>query len=340
MNIVHLLSGLAIGGKERVALGLAERAIGQGHSASLVLYDTPFRSAAEDFDPGGVPTYYLKRGPGLDLSFSIRLARHLRKFRPDVVHAHNDTALFYAALARAWAFPAHPRIVATFHAWPAWGGRAARWLTRAAGLSATVSAVSDDLAGRLIRSGWLFRCGVIWNGIDTDLFAPAGPNGDWREKLDLVGGDFLVGHVGRFDPVKRHRDLLEAAARVQRVRPDITFVLIGQGELLEAVRGQGAELPNLRFVRNASDMPSLLRSLDALVLCSEDEACPLALLEGMASGLPIAATAVGGVPCILRGGATGTECGLLVPPRDPESLARAILQLAGDAGLRRNLAEA
>ncbi|MGH7087092.1 MAG: glycosyltransferase, partial [Acetobacteraceae bacterium] len=219
MNIVHVLSGLAIGGKERVSLGLAERAIGYGHSASLVLYDTPFRTAVEDFDPGGVPTCYIKRGPGLDLSFANRFARHLRKFRPDVVHAHNDTALLYATLARAWAVPVCPRIVATFHAWPAAGGRAARWLNRVAGPSAKVTAVSDDLAKRLVRGGWLFRCGVVWNGVDTDLFAPPGPTGGWRDKIGVDGGDFLIGHIGRFDPVKRHRDLLEAAAKVHRVRP-------------------------------------------------------------------------------------------------------------------------
>lgn len=333
-DIVHLLSGLQIGGKERAAVRLARRAMLDGHRATLVLYDTPFRSAELDFDPGDVPVLHLKRGPGVDFRFAWRLARHLRRLGAHVVHAHNDTALFYAVLATMLTLPRRVRVVASFHAWPSQGGRGARWLTRAAGTVASVAAVSDDLAGLLTRAGWLGKCGVIRNGVDTDQYTPAGPTDGWRDRLGVGEGDFLVGHVARFDPIKRHVDLLEAAARLAEEEARIAFVLVGQGPLLDEIRCRAAGLGNIHFVAQVTDIPPLLRALDAIMLCSAHEATPLALLEGMACGRPVVVTAVGGVPDLLGG------AGLLVPPRDPGELARALVTLAADPALRSRLAEA
>jgi len=333
-RIVHLLSGLQIGGKERAALRLARRAMLDGCRAALVLYDTPFRSAELDFDPGDVPTIHLKRGPGVDLRFARRLARQLRELGARVVHAHNDTALFYAVLAAMLALPRRVRVVASFHAWPSQGGRGARWLTRAAGTVASVAAVSEDLAALLVRAGWLGRCAVIPNGVDTDRFSPCGPTDHWRDRLGVGERDFLVGHVARFDPIKRHTDLLEAATWLAQARARIVLVLVGQGPLLNEMRSRAAGLPNVRFVAHVADMPPLLRSLDAMVLCSAHEGTPLALLEGMACGLPVVATAVGGVPHLLR------DAGSLVPPRDPHELTRALAALAADPALRARLGNA
>ena len=339
-EIVHLLSGLEIGGKERVALRLARRAMLDGHRATLVLYDTPFRSTDLDFDPADVPTIHLRRGPGVDVRFAYRLARCLRDLGAQNVHAHNDTALFYAVLAAALALPRRIRVVATFHAWPSQGGRAARWLTRAAGAAANPAAVSDDLAKLLVDASWLWTCDVICNGVETDRYIPDGPTDGWRDRLGAGEQDFLVGQVARFDPVKRHVDLLEAAERLSTEQPRIVFVLIGQGSLLDEMHGRAAALGNVRFVPYVTDMPPLLRSLDAIVLCSAHEGTPLALLEGMACGVPVVATAVGGVPHLLGGDSGASAAGLLVPPREPRELARALTTLATDAALRTRLADA
>ncbi len=339
--IVHLLSGLRIGGKERVALRLARRAMFDGHRVSLMLYDTPFRSAEFDFDPGDVPAIHLRRGPGVDVRFARRLAKKLRDLGAQVVHAHNDTALFYAVLAAVLALPARIRVITTFHAWPSQGGgRGARCLARAAAVAANVVAVSDDLAGLLVDAGWLGRCDVIRNGVETDRYAPTGPTGGWRDRLGLGEQDFLVGQIARFDPVKRHIDLLDAAERLDNEQARIVFVLVGQGPELDAMRTRAAALANVRFVPQVTDMPPLLRSLDAMVLCSDHEGTPLALLEGMACGLPVVATDVGGIPHLLQGGPDAPVAGLLVPPREPYELARALTTLATDPALRTRLAAA
>lgn len=339
-KIVHLLSGLQIGGKERAALRLARRAMHDGHSAELVLYDTPFRSTALDFDPGDVPTVHLRRGSGIDVRFASRLASHLQDVGAHVIHAHNDTATFYAVLATMLALSLRVRVVATFHAWPSHGGRGARWLTRAAGAVANVAAVSDDLAGLLVDLGWLLKCQVICNGVETDRYAPAGSTDGWRNRLGVNEQDFLVGHIARFDPVKRHVDLLEAAETLGKEQARIVFVLVGQGPLLDQMRIRAAGLKNVRFVPQVTDMPPLLRSLDAVVLCSAHEGTPLALLESMACGLPVVATEVGGIAHLLRGDTGAEPSGLLLPPRDPRELARTLTVLATDMALRTRLANA
>lgn len=331
IRVAHLLNGLAIGGKERAALRLARRGRHEGQHHEMVLFDHPFRGPALDFDPGEVPTYHLPRGGGVDLRFAVRLARHLRRQQINVVHAHNDTALFYAAMARLVGRNAL-RVVATFHTWPTHASRGARWLSRAASLAATTVAVSPELAGRLLGTGWLGRCRTIANGVDGREFFPLPVRDGWRRDLGLCDDAILVGHVARFDPIKRHADLLDAAAILARDVPQVMFLLVGQGPLAPDIEARAAELPNIRILPQVTAMAPLLRSLDILTLCSAHEAAPLALLEAMACAVPIVATAVGGMPDMVgRGPDAG---GLLVPPLNPEALAGAIGKLATDAEAR------
>lgn len=334
--VTHLLSGLQIGGMERAALRLATTANQRGQLHDMVLYDRGFRSPALDFHPGPVPTYVLRRQPGFDLPFAWRLAQLLRTKGSDVIHAHNDTALFYAALAARLLVSARPRVVATFHSWPAQGSRNARLLNRIVAPGASVVAVSQELANRLIRTGWLRRCGVIRNGITLDPTA-APRNESWRRQLDIPADTILVGHIGRMDPIKRHADLLWAAELLRQSHPDIMFLLVGQGALEKEIRARAEALPNIRIVPQVTDIPALLRDLDIFVLCSAHEGMPLALLEAMAAGLPLIATQVGGIPEML-GGADAS--GVLVPPCDPVVLAREIGALARSAERRAHLAAA
>jgi L-malate glycosyltransferase len=332
--VVQLLSGLAIGGKERAALRLAGQGIADGGRQELWLFDTPFRSAELDFDPGAVPVRFLPRGSGLDLRFVRTLAREVAARDVQAIHAHNDTALCYAALACAFLARRAPGLVATFHAWPSHATRAGRLMTRWAGeRTALVAAVSDALAQRLTGAGWLKRCATVWNGIDLDLFRPDGADGDWHARLGIASGRPIVVHVARFDPVKRHIDVAAAARLVHAAYPDAVFVLAGQGPLLASIQELARDLPWVRFVPNVSDVAALLRAASVFVLPSALEAAPFALLEAMACGLACVCTGVGGIPTMLAAG-SDEPAGLLVPPGDPSALAAAVTRLLGDAGLR------
>src|SRR5688572_644078 len=158
-RLVHLLSGLEIGGKERIALKLAHFGRGLGLAHDLVLFDRPFRGTAEDFDPGDVPWTLLRRGAGIDLRFVRELRLLLARERVDVVHAHNDSALVYAVLAARRVRPGKPRVVGTFHTRPSHPTLCARLACRLAATRAdAVTAVSPDLAQFYLDRGWLGRC--------------------------------------------------------------------------------------------------------------------------------------------------------------------------------------
>lgn len=332
--VIQLLSGLTIGGKERAALRLAGQGLAEGGRQELWLFDTPFRSPELDFDPGTVPVRFLPRGSGLDLHFVRTLAQGFAAGDVRAVHAHNDTALCYAALACVTLGRRAPRLVATFHTWPGHPTRAARLMTRWCGARADqVVAVSDELSHRLVTHGWLRRCRTVWNGIDLELFRPEGDDGGWHGRLGVPPGTKLVVHLGRFDPIKRHADLVEAARLVHPAHPGAVFVLAGEGPMLAPIQELARGLPFVRCVGNVPDVAPLLRAASVFVLPSAHEAAPLALLEAMACGRACICTDVGGMPSMLAD-ASGQACGLLVPPGDPTRLADAIVLLLGNESLR------
>jgi glycosyltransferase involved in cell wall biosynthesis len=334
-TIVQLLSGLAIGGKERAALRLATHGIAEGMHQELWLFDTPFRSPELDFAPGAVPIRFMPRGPGLDLLFVRRLARALAEARVDTLHAHNDSALCYGALAGALLRRRAPRLLSTFHTWPGRGSRLACGLTRwAAGRAATVAAVSDELTTRLGRERGLNRCATVWNGIDLDAFRPGEDDGRWHDRLGIAPGTPLVVHVGRFDPVKRHADVLTSALIVHAVQPAAVFVLAGDGPMFAEIAAQARAMPWVHLVGNVTDIAPLLRAARIFVLPSTHE--PLALLEAMASGLACIGSAVGGMPTMLTGD-DGRANGVLVAPGNTAALAAAIIRLLGDPALRNEM---
>ena len=315
MRVAHLLSGLEIGGKERAALRLARRGLRDGQDHRLVLFDHPFRTPDRDFSPGDVPTHFIARPPGLSLAFTGRLAKLFRRLATEVIHAHNDTALVYAVgaslLCRATG-QTRLRVVATFHTWPSHQSANARRLANSTARAAAVAAVSDELTARLLATRWLARCHTIWNGVDPAEFCPGPPSPEWRQRLALSAGQVAFGLVARLDPIKRHADLIAAARLLQVSCTTIIFVVVGQGPLRQELRRSASDLPSVRWIDTVVDMPGLLRTLDGLILCSDHEAAPLVILEAMACGLPVIATAVGGVPQLLSA-PPEAPAGVLVP---------------------------
>ena len=333
-QVVHFLSGLEVGGKERVAIQLARRARDAGYATELLLFDAPYRGERVDLDPGDLPVDFVPRRPGLDVRLLLTLARRWRRTRPQVVHAHNDTGVFYACAAAALTGAGGPAVCATFHTKPGHDTPAARRLTRwAAARADRITAVSDELAGVLVADGWVTRCDTLWNGVDLEEFADDGPTDDWRARLGVPPDAVLIGHVARFDPVKRHVDLLDAARRLAAEDVPAVLALVGQGPLHDEVRAAAADCANVRFVPRVVDVPAFLRALDLFVLCSDHEAAPRVIIEAMACGLPAIATDVGGVARILTGDG-GELAGSLVPRRDPARLAAAIRELAADPARR------
>ena len=326
--MLHLVSSLEVGGKERVVLELAGEARRRGHEHALLLFDAPYRTGGRDLDPGSIPWRFTPRGPGLDLGFVHEVSRRAKGF--DVVHAHNDTAIFYAAAAAALVPPwtRRPRVLGTFHTLPGhdtpWARRLTRWATQRC---CNVTAVSDELARRLVSLRWSRPCSVVWNGAPSVQETDPATRSRWRELLGVGPNELLVGQVARFDPVKRQEDLI-AAVRLARAKGmAVEAVFAGDGPTIQALRASAAACPWLHFLGNTHDVPGLLASLDVFVLCSDHEAAPRALLEALAAGCPSIVTAVGGMPHLVGAG-TDEPAALLVPPRAPAVLAAALQQFA------------
>jgi glycosyltransferase involved in cell wall biosynthesis len=255
----------------------------------------------------------------------------------DVVHAHGYKADIYAYIAlRA----SGVSLVSTCHNWldddrkTSFYGILDRLILRG---YARVVAVSEDVRQRLLKSGVRAdKVSMIRNGIDLRPFdrAPAAV----RHKL---GWDAhrIVGFVGRLSREKGPDIFLHAAARVLAQCPDTKFVLAGDGpdraELDSLVDKLGIRDP-VRMLGRCDDMPALYASLDIMVSASRREGLPIAILEGMASRLPMVATTVGEVPTVIQDGRTG----MLVPVEEPELLAAAIIELLRNPAKREQLGSA
>lgn len=260
------------------------------------------------------------------------LARVIRAHRVDLVHTNTIHNLYGWAAAR---------LTRTPHVWHVreivWQSAMLRRLERAIALRHSARIVVTSAAvGRMFERGGALPSSVvrIANGVDTARYSP-GTSDMVRGDFGIPGGVPLIGAAGRLDVWKGFEDFVDAAAIVRRTRPDARFVIAGgpiEGvEDLEprlkaqaAARGLGDAIVFAGWRYGPDAMPEFHRSIDMLVLPSrEPEPFGLVVLEAMASGRPVIATAQGGPLEIVVDG----ETGLLVPPRDADAMAAAILDL-------------
>ncbi|HEU4928899.1 MAG TPA: glycosyltransferase family 4 protein, partial [Candidatus Krumholzibacteria bacterium] len=181
---------------------------------------------------------------------------------------------------------------------------------------------------------------VIYNGVDTIAFRSATPveRSVTRRALGLADDDVVLIAVGSLKPIKGVDVLLHAMAPLVRKQPRLRLVVVGDGPDRSALESLARELSmadRVSFLGLRADVDVVLRAADALVLPSRTEALPTVLLEAMASGLPVVATRVGGVPEIVEEGRSG----LMVPPEDASALGSVLARVATDATLRRSLGE-
>jgi glycosyltransferase involved in cell wall biosynthesis len=175
---------------------------------------------------------------------------------------------------------------------------------------------------------------VIWNGVDAERFRP-GPSAA-RQALGIAPEALVVACVGGLDPVKNHAALIEAFARVLARRPDGALLLVGDGLIRKDLERQAAPLGDrVRFLGHRADVPDLLRAADIYVQASQTEGFSNAVLQAMATALPVLVTAVGGNVELVT-----VQTGRLVPPGDVEAIARGLAALMDDPALRRRLGEA
>jgi glycosyltransferase involved in cell wall biosynthesis len=205
--------------------------------------------------------------------------------------------------------------------------------------SDVVVAVSTPLRRHLIERTRIpaSKVAVLPNGIDTARFAPGARSGTIRSHSGIAPDSPLIGCVARLDRIKNHALLLASLKLVLQSLPQTRLVLVGEGPLRQELESLVAEMGLSRsviFAGAVADTAPLYRDLDVFVLPSLSEGTSISVLEAMACGVPVVATAVGGTPDLLGGGA----CGLLVPSGDAAAMASAIIRLLRNSELRSQLA--
>lgn len=284
--------------------------------------------------------------PLSDLRALVGLRRLMRAWRPAIVHTHTAKAGVLGRLAARAARV--PTVVHTYHGHVLRGyfspaktalfrGMERRLASAADALVAVSESVRDDLVALGIAPAGRIR--VIPLGLELAHLAGALPRGELRRAAGFADEAPLVGMVGRLVPIKDAPTFLRAAGIVLGARPDARFALVGDGEERPALESLCRDLGldgKVTFFGWRSDLAAVYGDLDVVVNASRNEGTPVALIEALAAGRPVVATRVGGTPDLLGEG----ERGRLVPPGEPEALARAVLETLGGSEAARRRAQA
>ncbi len=306
-----------------------------GHRAMLVAHPGGElrRRAAEGLE-------LLPLGPSheLDLKAAWKLSRVLQRERPDVVHAHDPHAVAMGSMAVSMLSRGRvPALVASRRVdFRLKRNSFSRWKYRQVDLFvASSNAIRDLLVADGVDPA---RVVTVYEGIDVDRMAKI-------DALNLHAEYFLphqaplVGNVAALVPHKGQQHLIAAIPLVLREVPDTRVVILGEGPLRADLEHR---VKQLRLEKHVvlpgfrDDVLAAIKAFDVFVMSSETEGLGTSLLDAMAAGKPCVGTRAGGIPEAVEDGVTG----LVVPPRDPEALAHAIVRLLKDEALRQRMGEA
>ncbi len=359
MKVLYLNPTVAIGGAERSLLELvsgADRREVEPLAACITDGPLPraLREAGVDVRMNPYPSFALKIGRGSLLSklllplaaialvpHVLRMTRLVRRERVRIVHTNGVKSHLVGSVVRlltgcrlVW----HVRDVLRPGPTRRLVGLLARLtVSKLVANSRTVAATFPNLPpGRLQ---------IVYNGLDTDVYAPGVPSPEVRASLGLEPDDFLIGAIGALAPLKGHIHIIRAAPRILAAVPNARILIVGRemyltlghegyrGVLEEEIRRQGVQ-GRVILAGHRDDPVEVLRNLDLLVHASVyPESFGRVLVEAMACGVPVVATALGGPTEILA----SEEQGILIPAGDPAAIAEAVIRLHREPERRKKM---
>jgi len=335
INLLHIVNGFAIGGGELKLLELVKNLVEKRADKYTVTVCSVGQGGTlqPEFERLGIKVFVIEKKHKFDISQVFKVCRIIKQEQIDLV----QTTLFYAdvigALAAkltgvdaviSWDTVSHPpdshetrlRHKLSYQL-------CMRFVKR-------IVAVSEGVKKYLVEDRKIAskKIVIIHYGIDLSLFKSRNGFLDKRKRSELGLPDhkIVIGTVARLEIQKGHRYLIAAAPEIINKFSNVVFVFAGDGTLRQELETQVNELglqENFRFLGFRKDVKELLFAFDVFVLPSLFEGLPNVILEAMASGRPIVATAVDGTPELIE----HNETGLLVPPKSPHALQEQILNL-------------
>ena len=325
-RVAYLITSSGMGGAERQVCCLAKTFRERGWEVAAVSM-TPLERPLSDLETDGVHIESLGMRRGVpDPRALVRLRDFIRRWQPDVLHAHMVHANLLARLSRL--FVRIPLVISTIHnqnEGPQWRYVAYRLTAR---LSDVTTAVSQVAQAEAVRRGAVRASGVVVvpNGIETrDYARDALVRQRTRASLGL-GDRFAWLAVGRLVEAKGYPDMIAAFRQAHELHPQAALQIAGAGSLegqLRAMIQQSGLEHAISLLGLREDVPALMQAADAFVMSSEWEGLPMVILEAGASSLPIVATDVGGSRDAVLDGRSGYLTGI----RDPGALGRVMCQV-------------
>jgi glycosyltransferase involved in cell wall biosynthesis len=329
IDVLHVIGSLSAGGAERNLYYLAPHFASSRvrYAICCLFHKGEFAGEVENL---GVSVFELGYRKRFFFSTVLRLARLLRTRRVKVIHTHLFQSGLVGRLA-AWRAGV-PAIVSHEHGKTLWKRWYHRFFERyAIGRTDLRLAVSKDIRDLRIQRERTpeSKIRIVVNAVDPATFE-CDEATRVRKRTELgLDNTFIIGTVGRLVDAKSYDFLLSVAARVRKQRPDVSLIIIGEGELaddLKRIRDSLDLKETVRFLGKRTDIPDLMAAMDLYVISSKREGLPVTLIEAMMAGKPIVSTSVGGIPETISHGVDGR----LVRFGDEEELSQTILDLIGD----------
>jgi len=321
IRVMQIIYSFQVGGSEVVAHDIAMNMNDNVVHGLVALESTGV--LRQKLIDAGISTWVIAKETGERIGAMVRIWKAMREFKPDVIHTHHLYELLYA-----WpgALLTRTQIVHTEHEYFSLKNSKAFFRLRLLScLCRAITGVNEETSAFLKNDIGISATKVhtIPNGINLKQYELVRSN---RKLFGLTGNDLVVGIVARLHKVKDHQMLIHAFRLVVYKLPQTKLLVIGDGPTRQQLESLVSELQitdKVFFLGICSDIPELLSCLDVVVLSSLEEGLPMSILEAMASGKPVVATEVGGVPTVVRTGQTG----LLVPVGDSEAMATALTSL-------------
>ncbi|HEY7124562.1 MAG TPA: glycosyltransferase [Ktedonobacterales bacterium] len=342
LRILHVITGLEIGGAERVLLETARYQQAHGHEVAVCALrpEGPLASAVREV----CPLYTVDMGHRLSPGVIWKLARLMRRGRYDVVHSYLYQAnLVTRVAARLAGVPVNISSVRCSYTWLRWPHFAVdRWTAHFADCITSVSEATRQFS--IEREGLpAGKIVTLRNGIEVSRFDKItdreATRAATRQSLGYASDDLVVCMTGRLHAQKGHTYLFQVAERLKARFPHLRLLIIGDGPQRGALEAeaQARGLNDLvQFLGMRKDVPELLAASDIFAFPSLYEGLPNAVLEAMAMSLPVVASTADGTVEVIE----NERDGLLVPTGDAAALEVALERVLGDAELRQRFAQA